>query len=81
MFSSAFTREQRGASRPAAGRIIELGETQTASRESVEIGRGDFSAVASKIRIPEVVGQDDQDIRSRGWRCRPHMNAGEGETG
>src|SRR5262245_25971180 len=42
-------RQQRRAGRAAAGRVVELGETQTVAREPVEVRRIDLAAVAPEI--------------------------------
>ena len=57
--------EDGGSRRPAAGRVVELGEAQAAGRETIKIGRFDFAAVATQIAVAQVVGQNEQEIRRR----------------
>jgi hypothetical protein len=39
-----------------------LGKSQTIRREGVEIGRGNFSAVTTGVRVTHVVGHDYQYV-------------------
>ena len=56
--------QQRRARRPATRGIVKLREAQAAFRQRVEIGRMNLATVATEIRVTEVVGQDEQDVRS-----------------
>ena len=53
---------ERRAGRFALGGIEEAGESQTLGREAVEVGRGNFSAVAADVGIAEVIGQNKEDV-------------------
>ena len=68
------TREQRGARRPAARGVVELGEPHAVIGEPVEVRRGDLAAVAAEVGVAEVVGEDEYDVRTRG-------RGGEGRQG
>ena len=59
-------RKQRGAGGAAAARIVKLGETQSARRKLVEVGRGNFAAVAADVAEAHIVDEDHDDI---GPRC------------
>ena len=56
-------REQRRARRAAARAVVKLREPHPARRERVEIRRANLTAVAAEIRPPEIVGEDDEDVR------------------
>lgn len=58
--------EQRGASRAAPRGVVEMGETQPAFGQRVEIGGGNISAVTSEIGVADIVGENDDDVRA--WR-------------
>ena len=55
-------REQGSPRRPAAGRVVKLREPQAARGQLVEIRRVDLAAVATQVRVPEIIGEDDNDI-------------------
>ena len=57
--------EKRGARRPAAGGVVELGEANAILSKPIKIGRGDLAAVGAKVGVAEVVGEDEHHIRSR----------------
>jgi len=57
------TSHQRGPRRPAAGGVVELRISQAASCQSVEIGGLNLAAVTTEVGKPEIVGQNDDDIR------------------
>ena len=56
------TGEERGPRGAAAGRIVELGETQPAGRQLVEVGRGDLAAKAPEVGVADVVREHDDDV-------------------
>jgi hypothetical protein len=45
---------------------MELGEKNAARCEGVDIRRIDVAAVRTQIRVPEIIGDDQHDIRLRG---------------
>src|SRR6516162_4623979 len=61
-------RQDRRSRWPAAGGVVELREPQAAGRQSVDIGRLDFTAVTTRIRVAHVIGQDNQDVGLAGRR-------------
>ena len=56
------TGQQGGPSGPAPRRVVELGETQAAPGQSVQVRRLDLAPVAPEIGKPQVIGQDDHDV-------------------
>jgi hypothetical protein len=59
--------EERGTGGTAPGGVIELRETEAVIGEGIEGWGLDFAAVTAEVRPTEVVGEDEEDIRS-GWR-------------
>ena len=55
--------EQAHARRVALGCVIKLGEPQAAGSKLVEIRRGNLGAITSKIRIAQVICQNDENVR------------------
>ena len=47
---------------------MRIGESKTIGREPIEVGRGDlgFRVVATNISVPQVVGQNQHDVRRCG---------------
>ena len=60
--------EERRASGATAGGVVELSKTEAVPGERVEIGRLNFAAVATDIREADVVGENDDDVRTRSFR-------------
>ena len=56
------TGQQGGPCGPAPRRVVELGETQAAPGQSVQIRRLDLAPVAPEIGKPQVIGQNDHDV-------------------
>jgi hypothetical protein len=54
--------EQACPRRAATGGVIELREPQAVRGEVVEVRGADFPAIAPEVRVPHVVGQDDEGI-------------------
>ena len=54
--------EERRARRAAARGRIDLLETRPGPGEAVEVRRRDLAAIATEIRIAEVVGEDDEHV-------------------
>ena len=71
------SRQHGSARRTTAPGIIELREPETIGGESVEVGRGDFTAIAPDIGETHVIHQHNQYIRlrqcRRNRRLRPHQ--------
>ena len=61
---SVVTSQQCSACRPAASCVVELRKPQAVRRQSVQVGRRDLATVAADVRITEIIGENDQDIRS-----------------
>src|SRR5262245_35281407 len=59
--------EEDAARRPAAGRVVELREPQAILRQPVEDRRLNFTTVAAEVGVAQIIGQDDQDIRTSWW--------------
>src|SRR5438876_3674009 len=57
------SREQRGPRGATASAVIELRKTQSAGCQCVEIRCADFPAIAAKVRIAQIVCQDQEDIQ------------------
>ncbi len=57
---------QRGARGPASRGVVELGEAQAVPGEAVQLRRRDLAAVAPQVRIPHVVGDNEDDVGSGG---------------
>src|SRR5438876_11445750 len=57
------SREQRGPRWATASAVIELRKTQSAGCQCVEIRCADFAAIAAKVRITQIVCQNQKDIR------------------
>ena len=49
--------------RPAARRVIHLGQAQAARSKSVEIGCRNLAAVAADVRKAQIVREDENDVR------------------
>ena len=70
--------------RPAPRGIIELREPQSAGRQPVQVRRPDLAAIATQIRVAQVIGHDDDNIGTRrtsrwigsGW-SRPGQQRGQ----
>ncbi len=58
--------EQRRAGRAATRGVVKLREPHAALRQRVERGRRDLAPVAAEVGIADVVGHDEDDVRS--WR-------------
>jgi hypothetical protein len=52
------------------GRGMELGQEDALSGERIEIGSVNFAPKHVDIGIPEVIGDDEQDIQPRGLCSR-----------
>ena len=46
----------------ALGGVVELGETQSAPGQLVEVGGFDFPAIAADIRVTHVIDHDENDV-------------------
>ena len=57
--------EQGTAGGPATGGVVELREAQALLRQRVKIRRGDLAAVATDIRVAEVIREDEDDVGAR----------------
>ena len=72
---------QHRAGRRAARCRVEVCQAQAASGEPVEMGRGDLTAKAAQVRVTQIVGNDQQDVRrdtlgrSVLWRGRRAITA------
>ena len=55
---------ERGASWAAARGVREVGETDAVLCEAVEVGGLNLPAVAAEVGVAEIVGHDDDDIRT-----------------
>jgi hypothetical protein len=55
--------QQRRARRTTPSRVIRFFETHPASSQAIDVGRSDFTAVATEVRIAEVIDEDDEDVR------------------
>ena len=53
---------QRCAARAAPRRVVDLREPHAAPGQGVDVRRGDLAAVASQVRVAEVVGKDYYDV-------------------
>ena len=62
---SVVTGQECSASRPASGRVVELRKPQPLLRDRIQIWSGNLAAVTPEIRISQVVGHDEQDVRFR----------------
>lgn len=69
--------EESGAGGAAAGGVIELGEADAALREAVEVGGGDFAAIAADVGEAHVIGHDDEEIGA--WAGLGQGGGGGGE--
>ena len=65
---SVVTGEKRGPRGPAAGRVVELRVADAVGGQRVEIGRGDFAAVAAGVGEAHVVGEKDQKVGTLRFR-------------
>lgn len=54
--------DEGGARGAAAGAGVEGGEAGSTGGEAVEVGGGDFAAVAGEVREAEVIGEDEEDV-------------------
>ena len=61
--------QQRLTARIAFGLAVIACKTQSAPGQPVDVGRVDFSPVAAEVRIPQIIGQDDDNIGFR-WTVR-----------
>ena len=57
---------QRGAGGFALRGVVELGEAEAPRGKAIEMRRGDLAAVATEVGIPHVVGENENDVRTRG---------------
>jgi hypothetical protein len=71
------TGEQCAARRPAARGVVELSEAKAVLRQRIELWRVDLAAVTADGRKTEIVGKNDNDVRS----CGEGQAAGEGQDG
>jgi len=55
-------RHQHRARRRTERRGVELGHLDPAVGQGVEVGGGDFAAIAAEVGVAEVVGHDQQDV-------------------
>ena len=70
--------EQGTAGRPTACGVVKAGEAQAIGGEVVQMGSCDFPAVATEVRIAQIIGEDEDDIRAG---CRRHGRMGGQEEG
>ena len=54
--------QQRGPGRAAYGVVVKTGEAQTARCQRVDVGRIDFTAVATEVGPTHVVDHDQEDV-------------------
>jgi hypothetical protein len=78
-------REEHAARRPAAGRVVELREPQAIFCQPVEDRRLNFTAIAAEVGVPQIIGQNDQDVGTRrgagGTQLRYRNQQQRGKTG
>ena len=55
--------QQRRARRTTPRGVIRFFETHPARSQAIDVGRRDFTAVATEVRIAEVIDEDDEDVR------------------
>ena len=54
--------------RAAIGEDVELRQRHPLGRQGVDVGRGDLRPENADVRVAQVVGNDEQNVRSRGLR-------------
>ena len=69
-------RHQAGPCRATAARVVELRETQSIGSQLVQSRRGDLASVTPDVRVPHVIGHDQDDVRTRRGqgRCGQRKN-------
>ena len=73
--------EQGGARRTATRLVVKLDQAHAALGKAIQVRRGDFRTKTTNVRIPEIIGQDQNDVGS--GRCilrRPRVNDRRDET-
>jgi hypothetical protein len=65
--------QKRSPGRRTARHIVELGERQAFRADAIDVGRFDFGAEATDVRVTQVVGENQHDVR-------PRRGGGEGRT-
>ena len=58
------TGKQGCSGRAAAAGIVEMGKTKSFGSETVKVRRLDFPSIASEIRISQIIGKDDYNVRA-----------------
>ncbi len=71
---SIISGQKRGAGRPATGSVVELGKAQAVLGQTIQVGSIDFPTIAAQIRIPHVIGHNQQDVRWLGLSPRGKEN-------
>jgi hypothetical protein len=66
---AVYTAEERGPCGPAAGGVIELCEAKSVMGQLVKVRGIDFAAEATEIGESHVIGQDNDDVRTRISPC------------
>jgi len=77
-------REQTRPRRTTPSRVVELRKAQPISGESIQIRRGNFTAISSDVSKAHIVGQNNEEIRPVrvGCECiRVEQRSGEYKTG
>ena len=54
--------EERGARGAATTHVVKLCEAHATSRQSIQVGRSDFTTIATNVRVTDVVSHDDDDV-------------------
>ena len=70
--------EERGAGRRAERRHVEVGEPEPLSREPIDVGRVDVRPVATELREPGVVEENDDHVGRSLGRMRSRRKVGLG---
>ena len=56
------TRQQGGTRGTTSRRVVEVAEPNAPVREPLQIGRSDFSTVRADVRVPKIIGQNEDNI-------------------
>ena len=61
--------EEGAPGRPAAGRVVELGESQAVFRHGIEMRCLNFTAVATEVGIAQVISHDEKEVGRFALTC------------
>ena len=76
------TAGQQSRTRGATARlIVELREGHPGLGQAINIGSGDFRAITPQIRIAQIIGQDQDNIRAQCWRRGRRVTGGDSQPG